>query len=214
MEIPGTLPEIRISDEGPAERLELRILDPPASGRGHVVILTEDSGQRYESYSFDPGDVPTTLPDGRKAQVFVTGPYRAGASFTVAFTAEGYRSAGLGNDEIPPAVDEGLRVAEITPRKGWSALFSVYAVSEEDGSYEELPAIVLTLDGVELPASDASGEVHVETDHKPELLGVATPGWRLVTRTSWEEWGSVFADSGTFTVEDGMLTVFLVATQR
>jgi len=102
-------------------------------------------------------------------------------------------------------------VLVIEPRPGWSAKLVALRV-EGDGKtvIGTEPGIVLTLDGAPQAPTDENGELEVFADEKPERLGVATPGWRLVTRTSWQDWGSVFADTGRFTVEDGRVDVFLI----
>jgi hypothetical protein len=87
---------------------------------------------------------------------------------------------------------------------------SVWTAPEgEDGERVHLPDIVLTLDGLEQVPTNASGVLEVSLDETPQQIGVSTPGWRLVTRTSWDHWGSVFADTGRFTVESGYLDVVL-----
>jgi hypothetical protein len=215
VKIPGPIPAIRVADNGPAVRLEVRVLEPLS--RGYIIVRTSlgDSLIGGSGYSFEPEDAPTVLPDGRRAQVLLVGPFNPEAKFKVEFLAEGYRPTTLKDDELPPPDGNGLRVVEITARRGWVAKFTVYAVNEEGGPTDRvLPGIVLTVDGLEQLPSDDSGLVLVEADRKPAHLGVATPGWRLVTRTSWDDWGSVFAPSGTFTVESGFLDVFLIPTQR
>lgn len=123
----------------------------------------------------------------------------------------------LEDADVPPANDAGLRVVEILSRPGWAARFTVWSVpavvtteTANPDDRERLAGVVLTLDGIDQAPTDEFGRLLLSLDAKPKVLGVATRGWRLVTRNSWDNWGSVFAGTGAFTVEDGLLDVFLV----
>ena len=213
--VPGPNPRLVILDDVQTVWLELRVFDPPEEGG--VQINGQHSSGFFSSFvqPFKPGQELQVVADGRHALVALIGPYDPQVELQLELTAEGYVHQLLSNARIPAANSEGRRVVELETRKGWSATLSVYAVLENDHDQRETPeGIVLTLDGIEQPPTDEHGSVRVEAPGKPRVLGVATEGWRLITRTSWDDWGSVFADTGEFTVEDYNLDVFLVRTNR
>ncbi len=202
--VPGAALEWLVRDGGEHQRFELSIVAPAAGAQ----VQIEGHSERYARLSVSHWQDVAPLdarPGGRPAQRIELGPYPAGAFTSLVVTSEGVRSRRLtaGDFEV---VGEVWR-AEVTLVPGWSARL---ALSDEQG--EGLPGIVLALDGVPLPASDAFGRVELELDAKPARLALVTPGWELVEHHSWDDWGTLFAN-GEFTLENGRLDVFLRRTR-
>ncbi len=203
--VPGDPIELRVRDEGESQRFELWIVGPSAE----LSIGVQASSERHPTLRIaswiSPGDPLETLPDGRLAQRLLLGPYPAGAFTGLSIEADGLRTTILRATDF--VVTDDLWRAEVTMSAGFSVRVLVY-----DEEHESVPGIVLAFDGVPLVASDAAGSIRVDAESKPERVSVVTPGWELVEHHSWQDWGTVF-ESGEFTIEDGILDVFLKRTR-
>ena len=150
------------------------------------------------------------------------GPFPAGGRVEGEVWAPGHQRAWIPDEAFLPTERGGHREALVEIEPGWSARFTVFERSPEPGSGawvdgERLEGIVLALDGLELPPTGAvdhpavrAGRVIHGAGAKPRALQVVTPGWELVEHHSLADyWGTVFAGTGEFTVEDGELDVIL-----
>jgi|GEM_PF-2013024 len=210
----GTGLEFRVDDDVPTQTLEVRVIDPQDPGRVSLVIRDDQGSLAHAFLGFcadgDLTDGVTTLLDGRRAAVARFGPYPLSAKIDLTLWMEGYRSPVMNEDLFSPPDANGLRTAEIPLRKGWSVRIHTYETRDGE-DLGPLEGIVLAFDGNRTTPSSAAGFIYSEADESPTHLQVITPGWQLVDRSSWSEWGSVFAQDGSFTVEDGRLTVFVQA---
>ena len=210
VEVPGPELELTVRDALPTVRLQVRLIDPPDQGSLVVSAQGPSNSRVNEYFRIRAEDPRLLLPDGRPSLEFRAGPFGADFELALRLESEQHRIVMLKDSDIGPPDEEGLRVVEIVSRPGWFARITTWAVTSSEGEGRvPLPGIVLTLDGMEQPPTDQFGVLVLSLDEQPQRLGVATPGWRLVTRTSWDDWGSVFADTGAFTVEGGYLDVFL-----
>ena len=213
--VPGHDPRVIVLDDVRPIWLEVRVFDPPPKGILEVMGRHPSGFYVGSAHALRSGDDLPELAEGRRALVLVDGPFDPEVLFELEFSADDYLHESIANARIPAPNAEGRRILELVPRQGWNAVITVYDDSGGTAEQREiLPGIVLTLDGVEQPPTSSTGELIVEVPTKPQVLGVATEGWRLITRTSNFDWGSVFADTGEFTVEDNLLDVFLVRTNQ
>ncbi|MFT5288907.1 MAG: hypothetical protein ACI8QS_000367 [Planctomycetota bacterium] len=209
----GTL-VFTVADNVPDQVLEIRVIDPQAEGRVSMTIRDDNGTAASTFFSFcrggDLGQGVTTLPDGRRAAISRKGPYPADARINMSLWMDGHQNPILNEDIFGPPDAEGVRHAEIQPRKGWSVRIHVYEGTNDEGA-RSLEGIVLAFDGQATAASDSNGFLYATAGEQPRQISVLSPGWELVDRSSWEEWGSVIAADQAFTVEDGRLTVHLRA---
>ena len=201
-----------VMDDGPTQVFEVRVIDPQAKGYLRVRLLYADETSDYQNVWFGNPDVsdqiPKPLEDGRLAVVKDIGPRPSDTRFEMKLEMDGHRSPELDGDAFAPPDHRGVRVAEIVPVPGWSAIVHVYEGENED-AVAPLEGIVLTFDGVATRKTDAEGFVYAEGHEQPRSVDVLTTGWAIVDRSSFADWGSVRASDGAFTVEDGRLTVHL-----
>ncbi len=201
--VPGPPVELLARDDVPLQRFELWITAPEPARE----LAIEERTRAGEGITEWVGaqDPLEALADGRPAQRVSIGPYPPGAQLELRVSGEGLRTARLGPADFVQTGE--VWRAEVELVAGWSA--HVYAY---DDARAALANVVLAFDGVPLSPTDAVGQVHADLDAKPARLSVVTPGWELVEHHSWDDWGTVFA-SGEFTLEDGILDVFLRRTR-
>lgn len=192
-EIPGSVEWI-VRDGGEHQFIQLTVTAP---GEFEVEGLSE----LYPRLSFyrEPG---SSWPSG---QPMCFGPYPAGAFTQLVVRGDGLRTRIVTAADF--TVEGEVWRATVAMEAGWSAQFWL----TEDN--EPVAGVVLALDGVPLPASDASGEVKAELDAKPTRLSIVTPGWELLEHHSSEAWGTLFP-TGEFTLGNGGLDVFLRRTPQ
>ena len=206
--------DLLIDDQIPTQLLEVRVIDPQAEGE--MELRVEGIGGLFLSESrpfcadgnLDQG--VSLLADGRRAARFLLSPFASSAEPVVTVRIKGYKQATLLGEDFGEPDEGGIRHAEIIPEPGWSADVRVLEGVHDQG-VRLLEGIVLAFDGRATTPSDAAGLIHAEADQPPKHLEVLTAGWDLVDRASWDEWGSVIAAGGRFTVEQGRLTVYLKA---
>lgn len=207
----GGVVELVVADDVASQVLEVRVIEPQAEGS---LLLTVQDGGSIEAHSFlqfcIDGDLDegVTLLDGRRVAMSRYGPYPVGVELELSLNMDGHRSPSMGEEVFGPMDANGVRLAEIRPVEGWSARIHVYEVEQGERS-RALEGVELAFDGQAARPTDATGFVYVEASRAPSRIEVLTPGWELLDRSSWTEWGSVMAAQRTFTVEDGQLTVHL-----
>ncbi len=214
-QLPGADLVIRVHDTAPTIRTRVLLINPPERG---VLILTaslDGTVIMSERSYFDSGDGEQVTEGEQVQRVFLSAPLLPELKFSVRLESQTHRLVELGDGAFsPPTGEDQVRSLVIHSRPGFGARFIVW--QSRDSSGEErlrLPGVVLTLDGEPQAPTDERGQAMVSMDSVPTRLGVSTPGWKLLTRTSFDDWGSVYADTGKFTLEDGLLDVFLEATE-
>ncbi len=204
--------EVLVRDDGPSERVRVRVLGPTTPVKIGVAVVGE-AGHFLVRERFEPDEL-RALPDGRCAVELTTGPYAAGSAVhAVEVEMDDHERVWLTDRDVPPPDASGVRNVEIVPRRGGSLLARVVVAAGEHET-RQVAAVALFFDGVETAPSDEDGRIVHRFDSPPQVVGVATPGWELLDRGEFYGRGSVFADTGRFTLEDDEVTVLVRREER
>ncbi|MFT5291137.1 MAG: hypothetical protein ACI8QS_002412 [Planctomycetota bacterium] len=167
-----------------------------------------------EASSFTGADEATgnnaVMGDGRRVELKSLGPYPLDVKFELRLSMEDHFSPVLTTDMMPPPDPNGVRTVEIKPQAGCSAAISVYS-SVDEKVQSPLGDIVLLFDGKRTDPSATDASIDAYFRFEPIRIEVLTPGWKLLDRKSYMDWGSVLVEANAFTLENGRLTIFLEA---
>lgn len=213
LHVPGGTHEVTFLDQLETHRYQLRLHLPDSEMTSFPVawVHTDNSpGPDFLWFVEDPIDESDL-----RVRSFQIGPVDARAKLQVEIDEDGMMPISLTDSDFTAANADGIRHAEATLRPQKNHHIFVHVIDGDPEDPEPCPAgVVLTVDGEELTPTDEEGESKLPTRLEEGVLAVATPGWRLVTRTGTDFFGSVFAESGGFTIEDGLLDIFITRTPR
>lgn len=196
--------EFLVHDDLPTTLVRLSVICPADVRRAYVEVEWRGAdGTSYRNRPWQVENDEASLDDGEAR--FLAGPFPRGGRVEARVFTNDYRPIWLGDEVFSGAADAAERSARVVLEPGWGARIRIV-----DEDLRSLAGIVLSLDGIPCPPSDEWGMVIAKADTKPVILAVETPGWELVDHQSRTDWnGSVFADTGEFTLSSHRLDVIL-----